>query len=308
MKKSTYKKILITGATGFIGRQLIKKISEGKSVVSKNQIVCLVRKESRFLNDLKIKSLVCDLNDRENLLRAAKSFDVVVHLAGVVNTPSKKEFYEKNVLATKNIIDACKANKIRKIIFASTAVVTSSVKGPYSKSKADAEKLIEESGLDYIFLRIALVYGEGDKKNVQGLIDIAKIFPLFPLIGGKKLLQPVHVSDVTDAIIKSIKKKNLHRKTYFVAGPRPITFEYLIDLIMKNLNLKKPKINIPSFIPVFFVKVYERISKNPVIVSEQMERMLEDKSYDISNTRSDLNFNPITVEEGLKLFIKGKAK
>ncbi len=297
-------KILITGATGFIGRHLIETIAGGKAGISKKQITCLVRKKSQFLDDLKIKSIVCDLNDKESVLRCTKSFDVVVHLAGVVNTPSKKEFYEKNVIATKNIIDACKENKIRKIIFASTAVVTSSVKGPYSQSKVDAEKLIKNSGIDYTFLRIALVYGKGDTKNVGGIINLVKKLPAFPLIGGKKLLQPVHVSDVVDAIIKSIKKKNLHRKTYFVAGPRAISFEYLIDLIMKNFNIKKPKIWVPAFIPVFLVKIYERVSKNPMLVSEQMERMLEDKSYDISKTRQELGFNPMDVEEGIALFIK----
>ncbi len=297
-------KILITGATGFIGRHLVEAIVGGKTGISKKQITCMVRKNSSFLDNLKIKSVICDLNDGENVLRLTKSFDVVVHLAGIVNTPSKKEFYEKNVLATKNIINACKANKIRKIIFASTAVVTSSVKGPYSQSKIEAEKLIKDSGLDYIFLRIALVYGKGDTKNIGGIINLVKKLPAFPLIGGKKLLQPVHVSDVVDAIIKSIKKKNLRKKTYFVAGPRAISFEYLIDIIMKNLNIKKPKIWVPAFIPVFLVKIYERVSKNPMLVSEQMERMLEDKSYDISNARTDLDFNPMPVEKGLEILIK----
>ena len=82
-------KILITGATGFIGRELIRNFPD------KENICCIVRQDSKFLSSLGIKTINCDLLNKESLMNCLKGFDTVIHLAGIVNTPSKKEFKEK---------------------------------------------------------------------------------------------------------------------------------------------------------------------------------------------------------------------
>ena len=156
-------KILITGATGFIGKELVKSI--------KKKIWCLVRKKKNF-PEKSVRSIMCDLNDREKLLKCVNGFDVVVHLAGIVNASSDQEFYNKNVLLTENLLDACKANKVKRFIFISTAVVISKVQGPYSRSKIAAEELVRKSGIEYVILRPSVVYGKEDEKNIGGLIKM----------------------------------------------------------------------------------------------------------------------------------------
>ena len=291
-------KILITGATGFIGRELIRNFPD------KENITCIVRKESKFLSELNIKTINCDLLDKESLKNCLKDFEIVIHLAGIVNTPSKKEFEEKNVTLTKNLLYACKANNIKKFIFISTAVVVSKVQGPYSQSKIDAEQLVKTSGIDYVILRPSVVYGEEDTKNLTGIVNIVKKFPIIPIIGsGNQKMQPVHIKDVVQAIIKS-SISEIKNKVYFVAGPATISFESLINLVAKSLNKHPLKIHIPAFIPIFLVKIYERIVPKPVIVNEQMARLVTDKVYDISETIKDLNFNPVAIEKGIGSVIR----
>ncbi len=290
-------RVLITGATGFIGHELVKKIKDTQ------EIACIVRKENQFLKDNKIKTIVCNLNNIDELLKKTKNFEVVIHLAGIVNTHSKKEFYNKNVELTKNLLNVCKKNKIKKFIFISTAVVASEVQGNYSKSKIEAENLVKQSGVDYVILRPSLVYGKEDKKNLSGIIKIIKKYPVFPLIGGSSKLQPIHVDDVVDIIIQSIKNKKANNKTYFVAGPEEIIFKRVIKILSAKLNKKVLMVPIPPFIPIFLVKVYEKLSKNPAIVNEQMARLMTNNVCDISETKKDFNFNPLTFKEGVnKLF------
>jgi len=292
-------KILITGATGFIGRELIRRFPD------KENICCIVRQDSRFLSSLGIKTINCDLLNKESLMNCLKGFDTVIHLAGIVNTPSKSEFKQKNITITKNILDACKANSIKKFIFISTAVVVSPVQGPYSQSKIEAERLVKVSGIDYVILRPSVVYGKEDTKNLAGLVNAVKKLPIIPIIGsGRQKMQPVHIKDVAQAIIKSAVKSEVRNKTYFVAGPAAVSFEQVIDLIAKHLNKHPLKIHIPTFIPVFLVKIYERVVPKPAIVNEQMARLVTDKEYDISETKKDLNFNPVAIEKGIRSVIK----
>jgi len=293
-------RILITGATGFIGRELVR------SFPNKAEITCLIRKESDFLKKLNISAVKCDLTDKETLMNCIKGFDTVIHLAGIVNTPSKKEFKEKNVTITKNLLDACKAANIKKFVFTSTAVVVSKVQGPYSQSKIEAEQLIKKSGIDYIILRPSVVYGEEDTKNLAGIVKIIKKFPIIPIIGsGRQEVQPVYIKDVAKVLIKAA-TAGIKNKTYFVAGPSTISFEQIIDLVAKRLNKHPFKIHIPAFIPIFLVKIYERIVPKPVIVNEQMARLVTDKTYNIDKTKHDLNFNPISIEEGISSVIQQK--
>src|SRR3989338_9620574 len=133
-------RVLITGATGFIGHELVKKIKD------LHNITCVIRKESQFLKENRIKTITCDLNNTDELFKEVKNFDAIIHLAGIVNTHSKKEFYNKNVELTKNVLNVCKKNKIKKFIFISTAVVISKVQGNYSKSKSEAENIVKQSG------------------------------------------------------------------------------------------------------------------------------------------------------------------
>lgn len=286
----TYK-LLITGATGFIGQKLIKYLH------NKNyKFICLIREKSN-INILKKLGInyIYDYNSKE-----LKDIDIIVHLAGIVNAKTKNEFYESNIETTKKVLNFAIKNKIKKIIFLSTAVAKLNTKEDYANTKFIAEQLIKKSKINYVILRASLVYGKGDKRHISALINLIKKYYIIPIIGdGNYLLQPVFIDDLIYAIFNAIEKDKIKNKTYYIAGPKPITFNNIVTLISNSMGAKRLKIHVPQSALILLSGMYEKIVKNPKVTKEQIKRITSDKVYDISSAIKDMKYNPIPFEEGI---------
>src|SRR3989344_3021432 len=145
--------IALTGATGFIGINLIEQLGSKK-------IKCLVRKYTEKLNKKNIEPVIGDLTDKNSVDTFLNKAKILIHLAAVIDLANKKEYYKINVEGTKNLVDSCKKNKIKRIIFVSSMASTKDYLDDYGRSKRAAEVLIKKSGLDYTILRPSFVYGK----------------------------------------------------------------------------------------------------------------------------------------------------
>lgn len=269
--------ILITGATGFVGRNLIKKLSKNEKVR------CLVRKNIYLGENIEIVN--GNLTNTKTLEDATRDISIVIHLASIIKSNKKKEFEKINVEGTKNLIKVCIKNKVKKFIFVSSYdIVTNTL---YGQSKALAEHSVKNSGLNYLIFRPTVIYGPDNKKDIDKLINLIKNYPLIPIPGkGEIKLQPLFIEDFINIILQGIKSKK-RNKEYFVAGPEPISFNEIIDTISKTLSKKVYKIHIPNI----FIFI---INKN----------LLQNKICDITKIKKDFIFNPISFEEGIKKIIK----
>ena len=283
-------KILITGTTGFVGMHLVDELKKYNYKVK-----CLVRKN---LEKAGIELIYGNLSNKDSIDAATKNTDIIIHLAGVIK--AKKEDYEKiNVGGTKNLVDSSIKNNVKKIIFFSSILVKEK-DDPYGQSKLKSELLIQESGINYTIFRPTIIYGSGDKKNITKLIKLVKKYPVIPVWGGGDyLIQPVHVNDVVKTTALAIKNKKTDGKIYNIAGPSPISYNNMIDIISKNLNKKRVKMHIPLFLFKPFVYIYQTFSKNPVITTKQLSYLTKNNIVDIAEAKRDLKFNPIDIEEGL---------
>ena len=155
--------ILITGSTGFVGRNLINKIPD------KEKVKCLVRKSSniKFLKEHDVQLIYGDITDKKSMDNALKDTDIVIHLAALING-TKKQFYNVNVEGTRNLIALCRKNKVKRIIALSSMAATRKHLDNYGKSKKESEDLIKDSGLNYTIFRPTMIYGKGSNsiKNI----------------------------------------------------------------------------------------------------------------------------------------------
>ncbi|MBU1203724.1 MAG: NAD(P)-dependent oxidoreductase [Nanoarchaeota archaeon] len=288
------KGVLITGATGFVGKCLIKKLPKNLKVR------CLIEKGTHLKESKEnIEIIKGDLSDISSLERATKDISIVIHLAAVISSRDKTQFRKVNIKGTENLINACVKNKIRKFIYMSSCDIILKKKDYYAYSKIKAEEIVKSSGMNYTILRPTVIYGKGDRGNMNLLFKIIKKCPLIPIAGkGTNKLQPVYVEDVVESIIKclNLKKKN---QVYFIAGSKELTYNELIDKISGVLSRKTIKIHLPFFMIKVLLKPYEVFSKNPSVSYKKLS-VREDKTCDISKARKDLNFKPISFEQGLK--------
>lgn len=284
--------IFVTGATGFVGKNLVKKLAKDK------KIRCLVRKDEYLGKNIEI--VKGDLTDKKSLIAATKNISTIIHLASLIRSNNLAELNRVNVKGTKDLVNASINNGVKKIIYLSSFDVKLKNKQGYGNSKLEAEKIIKKSGLDYIILRPTVIYGIGDKENLNKLFKIIKKYPFAPVIGnGKYQLQPVYIDDVTDVIIKCIDLEKNNR-TYFIAGPKPLTFDEIIDETSEILAKKVYKIHFPLPFLKIMLKPYEVISKYPSLTYDKLSAVTENKTCDISKSERELDFKPINFEEGLK--------
>ena len=289
-----YKKnILITGATGFIGKNLVHEFSKQK----KYNYTCFVRKP------LNSKFIIGNLENKNSLLNATKNIDCVIHLAGETRSSKKNLNYMTNVTGTKNLIEACQENNVKRLIFAGTVNADLNKKGVYGESKKQAEELVKNSSLDYVILKLSMVYGPGDN-HLSKTITLAKKLPFIPIPGdGTKKIQPVYIEDVVNIIFTCLEIKKFKKRIYNIAGPYPVIFNDYIQIVLDSLKLKRIKIHIPIFFIKLFLLLTGRVFEH-IITFEIVNSITQNKDVNITESQKDLNFNPKEFKQTVDYLIK----
>lgn len=239
--------LLVTGATGFIGTEVVKRlVRKGYKI----RALCIDENEAGKVPK-GVESVIGDITKPESLISATDGVDTVIHLAGIISYSKPiEELFRINAIGTKNLLRHC--GNVKKFILSSSVSVYGEIKGeadenyppsprnPYGESKLKAEQFVRESGLDYVILRIAPIYGEGSpvwKKNLK-LLEKG-----FPIPDTKSMTHVVHVSDVADAFVKAVEKGS---GIYNIADSRPLRFTDFAERLVTLLG-KRP-LKLPHFI------------------------------------------------------------
>jgi nucleoside-diphosphate-sugar epimerase len=286
-------KILATGGAGFIGRYLMDFLSSHHEITiydnfsnsSKADIEFLITKGVKFVNE--------DILDYQKLQKSCIGFDLVIHLAAksdVTDSVIHPEITnEVNVTGTENVIKCCVENKIKKIIFASSAAVYMDSKmpvnessktnplSPYGKSKLAAEqkikKISEEHDINAITLRMFNVYGKGQNIQYAGVIskfikNVSKEEAIIINGDGKQTRDLVSIFDVVVAFDCAI--KNIVGKKGAVYNIGTGTSTSINDLAKMILKIAEKKIEIK----------YKKQNKNEI----------KDSVADIMLAKNELGF------------------
>ncbi len=287
--------ILITGSTGFVGKNLLKKLIHEKILVR-----CLVRDRKKIDDNSRVEIIEGDILDRGILGKATKDVGTVIHLAAIIKSADNSDFVRVNVEGTRNLVDACLKNNVQRIIYISSLDAGLKDINIYGKTKGIAEDIIKSSNIDYVILRPALIYGKGSK-DICLLAELIKRYPVIPVFGdGEGLLQPVYVDDVCDVILKLINDRNIKNKIYYVAGEETISLNALIDKIAGLFSKRVIKIHIPLWVLWLPLRAYNFFIKKSLINYKSLSILSKDKVCEIGEVRGDFNFNPISLEGGLR--------
>ena len=194
-------RIAITGATGFVGQAVLDAL-DGQTVKA------LTRRDQPACEG--VEWVRGTLSDAEALSQLCDGADAVIHIAGLTNTPDIAEFEIANVTGTANVIAAMKQAKIQRLIFVSSLSARKPELSAYGASKAEAEKLVQASKLNWTIVRPPAVYGLRDDDMLE-LFRTAKwgIVPLPP--GGATSI--IYVSDLARLLL-ALAASSGHKKIY----------------------------------------------------------------------------------------------
>lgn len=324
------KRVLVTGATGFLGKYLVEElINNGYEVVAQG------RKEN-ILNNLKeqykVNILKCSLNEIKNI---DMNIDCVIHAAALSTVWGKwQDFYDSNVLGTENVIKFCLKNNVRRLIYVSSPSVYSAkfdrfnIKEEdfdknnklnfYIKSKILAEDLInkiDNQKLETVIIRPRGLFGIGDTSLVPRLINAnSKIgIPLFN--DGKNVVDITCVENVAYSLRLAMEKEEANGNIYNITNGDPTEFKNILDKLFTELgeraNYRKMNINLMYFVASVIELFYKlfRIYKEPMITKYTIATLGYSQSLNIEKAKKDLGYNPkITLEEGIKKYAEHERK
>ncbi|HFR5658817.1 TPA: NAD-dependent epimerase/dehydratase family protein, partial [Legionella pneumophila] len=262
-------KILITGATGFIGRSLVPALlSEGHDVrCAVLQLDSTLQAEQIVINNLEVHT---DWTD------ALRNVEIVIHLAARVHimkeyaTSSLDEYCKINSIATKNFAEQAAQNNVKRFIFLSTIKVHGEFsqnnlpfsedcriqpKDPYAKSKLYAEQFIQEicqnARMEFVILRPPLVYGPYVKANFLRILQLVdKKWPLpFGSIYNKRTF--IYIDNLVSAISAVVSEPSAANQVYLVADDCSWSLTQLVQTLSRKMNTKLFLIPIPVQILIF---------------------------------------------------------
>jgi nucleoside-diphosphate-sugar epimerase len=247
-------RVLVTGASGFIGSVLCEELLRGE-----NEVIALVRQGGS--EPPGTRGVVADLGDGEGLARAlaAERPGCVIHLAAeIASQRSRRKLQEVNVHGTERLLDACLAlggddpAMGPRFVFCSTVVTGDAhgellteeerlpVETPYGRSKQEGERLLFESGLPGVVVRPSHVYGPGGW-YANELIARLRQPGRFAVVGsGENIWDVVHVRDVAAALILAAETAP-PGSVYHVVDDEPITFYDFMSLTAEALGLGPPR-------------------------------------------------------------------
>lgn len=230
--------VVITGASGFVAKNLRKYLSENNI-----NLISISRNDFRtYENEQKIISK--DYKEKF-IINKIKNSDALIHLVGIGKQSIDIDYEMINVELTKHIVNLAKKAKIKKIVYNSGLGVSSKTSVGYFISKYKAEQVIENSGLNYTIFRPSYIVGKDDlfTKFLKKQIKIKTI----EIPGsGKYSIQPIFINDVVKILFQSLTEKKFRNKIIDLVGPEYLTFEKYVKLFSKGTKIKIKKINLEN--------------------------------------------------------------
>lgn len=322
------KRILITGATGFLGGHTVTEFSKhGYYVIATGRDQEKLAKLKPAANE----TIACTLSD---LAKKHLEADVVVHIAALSTIwGSWADYYNANVLGTQQVIQFCQKNDIKKLVFISSPSIYSgrqhrlniheSAYNPknklnnYIRSKIAAEKLVQaaNNNLHTVILRPRGIFGVGDSSIVPRLIKANNTIGLPLINNGQNQVDMTCVENVAHAIRLAVESKKANGHTYNITNGEPRPFKDIAGTLFKEINqephYKRLSPNSLYAMATVLEHIYSllRIPNEPAITRYTVCTLGYSQTLDISSARKDLGYAPIiSLDAGLKKYADNYKK
>ncbi len=311
-------KILVTGATGFTGSNVCRRLR-----ASGEEVVAFVR-ESPRVEPLKAMGVECrfvDIKDAESVNQHFCGIDRVYHIAAAYRTEhvDTKEFFQVNVEATRNLLNAAKNAGVQRFVHSSTVGVQGEIKDPpadenyrfepgdhYQESKKEGELLAlryHAEGLPVSVVRPVGIYGPGDTRFLKLFRPISK--KMFVMIGsGESLYHMTYIDDLVDGFILAGTRPEAVGEVFTIGGERYTTLRELVNTIADVLDKPHPFMRIP-FYPVYTASVVcDRLCRplgiSPPLYPRRVEFFSKSRAFSIEKAKRLLGYAPkVDLREGL---------
>jgi uncharacterized protein YbjT (DUF2867 family) len=283
MPESPPLRVLVTGATGYVGRHVVARLTAKGFAVR-----ALVRSESRAgeiaqqTNDFHKGAVT----DAASLRGACDGCFAVVHLVGIINE-AQDTFEHIHVAGTRNVVTEAKAAGVKRFVYLSGLGSRPNAVAKYHQTKFAAEQIVSSSGMEGYNFPASVIFGPEDAflnlfvRFARNIINpMYPPWPIMPLIGGgKQFLQPIWVEDVAEVLALACAPdfpQRLPPGTYEIAGPEALTIHEIMQIACAAAKRKRLFVPMPIFMAKIAAFFLEKISSNPLLTRDQLIMLQED--------------------------------
>lgn len=313
------KKALVTGASGFTGSHLCRKLIE-----QGYEVTALVRSSSKVeeLKALGVDLALGDLSDSPALVNPLQDVDVMFHVAAAYRQEgvSRDYFWKVNVEGTRTLLEQARDAGVKRFVHCSTVGVQGEILNPpakesdpyrpgdhYQESKTEGEKLalgfFEKYDMAGVVVRPVGIYGPGDTRFLKlfKYINNGK----FRMIGdGRVLYHLTYVEDLVEGMILAAEKEQAVGNVYSLGGEEYLPLSELVALIAEALDRPVPTRRLPLW-PVYSAAVIcenlcRPLGLEPPLYRRRLDFFTKDRAFDISKAKRELGYQPrVPLREGL---------
>lgn len=293
-------KIVITGAAGLVGQNLVTLLVES----GYQQLVAI----DKHANNLRIQaelhpSVRCVLADLAEPGEWEREFDgavVVVQLHAQIAGKTSEPFTRNNITATEQVLRVIHERVPGAyLVHASSSVVNSVADDDYVRSKTAQEKIVRAAGLRHCVLRPTLMFGWFDPKHLGWLARLMERIPVFPIPGhGRYMRQPLYNRDFCRAILVMMRTQP-EGAVYDLTGPDRIDYIDMMRLIRDAKGLKTPIVCIP--VPLFglMLRAASLIMSKPPFTVDQMHALMAGDEFTGVDIQRVFSFRPLSFAEAV---------
>jgi nucleoside-diphosphate-sugar epimerase len=157
------------------------------------------------------------------------------------------------------------------------------------------------SGRPGVMLHPTMIYGASGEDNLRRLAALLQRLPIAPLpAGGRALVQPIHQDDVTQCLLAALRRPWARPETLVIAGPEPMPYRDFVRAVAEGAGLRPPPVlRIPAALLMLLAPLTHLVPGMPAIGIDQIQRLTEDKAFDIGPMRATLGVQPIPLTQGL---------
>ena len=266
--------LLLTGATGTIGRPLLRRLTADGATVR-----CLVRDPRRLgAERVRVQIALGDLGDPLSFRHALRGVDTVVHLASVIRDQPNGSIEELDGVATWRLVRAAERAGAQRFVFFSTLGASTRSRARLMRAKALAERAVAESELEHTVFAPSMVYSPSDP--FMTLLERMSLLPVMPISGsGRAAFEPMWAEDVADCVMAALPggandAASVGRR-YELAGPETLTYEEIVQCALDSFRRRRPIIGIPTAVVRPSLKLVELLTGPAAFATWDEAELLE---------------------------------
>ena len=290
-------KVLVTGATGFVGPHVVRAIAERG-----HDLKLLVRDSTRS-RELPGQPVVGEMTNTVSLQHAVEGVEAVVHLVAI-RQGKEEQFRRVMEQGTRDLVSAARDAGVRRFVLMSALGTSEETRDlvPYYHAKWEMEQAVKGSGVDHVIFRPSFVFGR-DGGILPTFRKLAKLTPATPIIGsGEQRIQPIWVDDVAMYFAEALDKPETTNRTFDLGGPDIVSWNDFWQRLRTTLGIRRrPRLHVPIGLMRVNAVVTERLPGN-IPLTRDLLKMLEHGDNVVTNDDALQTFQLplVTLDEQLR--------